>query len=130
MKKFSFFAISLLFLISAGCSNDAELKTFINERSDLVTKMATIIDANPTSAGIDEAQKLFDSKKAELQAKYEVVNQSKKSSDGLSMWFKSKLFDMDMLKNVGEKHRDKITYGSEADSKLNKLISDYVQTFK
>ena len=68
---------SLLFVVLAmsliGCSKEKEFTAFTSELDAVTKEVAAKIDSNPTAAGITEAQSLFDSKKAGLKSKWEVI---------------------------------------------------------
>jgi hypothetical protein len=60
----------LVCLPLTGCSKDAEVNSTLAELDTFTTELVKKVEAAPNpSAGVDEAQKLFDSRKADLTAK-------------------------------------------------------------
>jgi hypothetical protein len=58
-----------LVLAMAGCKKDSEIEGFIKDLDGLTADMVKAIEASPNSAGIDQAQKLLDAKKAGMKTK-------------------------------------------------------------
>ena len=69
MKKIIVFSLLVFCLGMTGCSKDAEIEAFIKEMDGVTKDIVSKIDANPTAAGVDDAQKAFDARKAELKTK-------------------------------------------------------------
>ncbi|MDQ2936910.1 MAG: hypothetical protein M3R67_05315 [Acidobacteriota bacterium] len=69
-RKFAALLLVISCLVVVGCKKDAEIESVIGElhafSDELVNKVQTA--PNP-SAGVDEAQKMMDARKAELQSK-------------------------------------------------------------
>jgi ribosomal protein L9 len=66
--------VSLLIVISClvliGCRGPVgEVKAFLNEKDEVLLQIAKTLETNPTEAGVDEARKAFEAKKADLKAK-------------------------------------------------------------
>ncbi len=132
MKKVTLTLIVLLCLALVGCSKDAEINAFITEFDAVTKDITTKIDANPSAAGIDEAQKSFDSKKASLSEKWNGI----KGAVGMqvSADTKKKLEDSvanntKALTEVSTKHMMKLAMDKEAMGKFQKLLTDYQSTF-
>jgi hypothetical protein len=79
-----------LVLALAGCKKDSEVTGFIKDFDALTDDMVKTINASPTSAGIDEAQKKLDAKKADLKTRLNALKElrgfqvSKESLEGLT----------------------------------------------
>jgi hypothetical protein len=126
MKTITVLLAAAICLVLAGCSNnDAEVKAFVNDRSDVAGKIASIIDANPTVAGVDEAQKFFDSKKVELKTRWDSIRGAKTSSDMDVLLNKSAAFDSDLFLKLHDKHVMKLSGDRAADSKFYSLITEF-----
>ena len=115
-----------------ACSKDAEINAFITEFDSTTKELISKIDANPTAAGIDDARKAFDGKKAGLKVKWDAI----KDAVGfqVSADTKKKLEDtvkknMDDLQKVASKHEETIASDSQAIQKFTKLITDFTSMF-
>ena len=73
MKKVTLLLVAVFCLGLAGCSKDAEINAFITEFDSTTKDLISKIDADPSAAGIDAAQKSFDGKKAGLKAKWDAI---------------------------------------------------------
>ncbi len=65
MKNVSILLLLTLAIIATGCSKDAEVNAFIGELDATTAEIVSKIDADPTTAGIDDAQRAFDARKLE-----------------------------------------------------------------
>ena len=115
-----------------ACSKDAEVNAFITEFDSTTKELISKIDANPTAAGIDDAQKAFDGKKAGLKVKWDAI----KDAVGfqVSADTKKKLEDtvkknMDDLQKVSSKHEETIASDPQTTQKFTKLITDFTSMF-
>src|SRR5260221_5329645 len=77
MKNLSLFIVLAFCLGLTGCSKDAEVNAFITEFDSVTKEIVSKIDANPNSAGVDDAQKAFDAKKADLKSKWDSIKTAK-----------------------------------------------------
>lgn len=132
MKKITLFMVLAFSLGSIGCSKDAEINAFITEFDAATKEIVAKIDANPSAAGIDDAQKAFDAKKPSLKEKWDGI----KDAVGMqvSAETKKKLQDsvtanMKALTDVSMKHMMKMAADREASTKFQKLMSDFTGTF-
>lgn len=74
MKKAALCLVFVMSLMFAGCgSKDAEINTFITDSDKLAVEIVQKVKEDPTSKGVDEAQKLLDGKKADLRKQYDVL---------------------------------------------------------
>ena len=132
MNKLSLLLIAALCVSLAGCSKDAEVNAFITEFDATTKEIVAKIDANPSAAGMDEAQKAFDAKKASLKTKWDAI----KTARGIqvSAETKKKLEDsvaenMKALTDVSSKNMMKLAMDKDAVTKFQKLMADYSATF-
>jgi len=66
--------IALACLLIAGCKKDAEIKTLLTEFDSFTDELTKRVDAaSDPSAGVDDAQKYFDSKKTAMRAKMDTL---------------------------------------------------------
>jgi hypothetical protein len=126
--------ICLACLPLAGCKKDAEAKTIITDFDSFTNEMVKRVDAasNP-SDGVDDAQKYFDSKKAEMTGKmdtlkglrgYQVGDETKKMMESSLVEDAKKVANL-QVKYMGTSMRD-----AAFKAKLDKLTRDYQSLFK
>ena len=132
MNKLSLFLIVAFCIGLTGCSKDAEVNSFITEFDATTKEIVSKIDANPTSAGVDEAQKAFDGKKASLKGKWDAIKMARGMQ--VSADTKKKLEDsvsanMKALMEVSTKNAMKLAMDKDAATKFQKLMTDYSATF-
>ena len=132
MKTFAMLVVVAFCLGLTACSKDADINAFITEFDSTTKELISKIDANPTAAGIDDAQKAFDGKKASLKAKWDAI----KDAVGfqVSADTKKKLEDtvkknMDDLQKVATKHEETIASDPQVTQKFTKLITDFTSMF-
>ncbi|MDQ3062008.1 MAG: hypothetical protein M3R14_03970 [Acidobacteriota bacterium] len=133
MKKVTIFLLAVFCLALIGCSKDAEVESFIAENNAVIKDLTQKIDANPTAAGIDEAQKAFDAKKGSLKSKWDEIKEARGaqvSADTQKKLNDSMASDMKMLTDSATKNAMKLAMDKEAMPKFQKLMTDYGNTFK
>ncbi len=133
MRKVTLFLVIVFCLGMTGCSKDAEVQAFIDEFDATTKEMVSKIEADPSSKGIDEAQKAFDAKKASLKAKFDAFKDARSAQVSADM--QKKLVDSSnangkALGDVRTKNMSKIQADPEAVPKFQKLIKDYADAFK
>jgi ABC-type uncharacterized transport system auxiliary subunit len=126
--------ISLACLSLAGCKKDAEVKTIINDFDSFTNELVKRVDsASSPTAGVDDAQKYFDSKKADMTAKmstlkgirgYQVGDDTKKMMESSLVDDAKKVANL-QLKYIGTSMRD-----AAFKAKIEKLTRDYQSLFK
>lgn len=90
-------------LVSAGCRGPVEeVKSFLNEKDDVLVQIAKKLEANPSEAGVDEARKIFEARKNDLKAKSEGLRQKhlEKYGDLTSMMLESASNDNKLFNNL------------------------------
>ena len=134
MKKIVLFLMLIFCSAFVGCSGkDAEFNAFISENTAVVKEMTDKIDANPGAAGVDEAQKAFDAKKADLKTKWDAIKDVRGmevSSDVRKKLNDTMQSDMKMLTDSATKNAMKLAMDKDAMANFKKLIRDYGETFK
>ena len=126
--------ISLVCLLIVGCKKDAEIKTLLNDFDSFTDELVKRVDsASDPSAGVDDAQKYFDSKKTAMSAKmdtlksirgYQVGEETKKMMESSLVEDAKKIANL-QVKYIGTSMRDAAFKG-----KLDKLTRDYQSLFK
>lgn len=133
MKKLTLLLILVCCFALAGCSKDAEVEAFIVEFDKTTNEMVEKINSNPTSAGIDEAQKVFEAKKPVLKEKFDSFKNARKAQVSEAM---QKKFMESAEKNgkaLGEaimKNQSKFVGDKNALDKFQALMKDYAATFQ
>lgn len=133
MKKITLFLTLAVCLALVGCSKDAEVNAFMAENTQVIKEMTSKIDANPSAAGIDEAQKAFDAKKASLKEKWNGIKEARGvqvSQDVQKKLEESMQADMKVLVDSATKNAGKLASDPAAMPKFQKLMTDYSDTFK
>jgi hypothetical protein len=132
MKKFTFLLMCAFCLALIGCSKDSEVNAFITEFDSTTNEIVQKIDANPTAAGVDEAQKAFDAKKEGLKAKWDAIKDARGmqvSEDSKKKLQESTEKNMKAITGVASKNAMKLAMDKEAAAKFQKLMGDYAATF-
>lgn len=132
-KKVTLFLSIVLCLTLIGCSKDADVDAFIAENDAVMKDITTKIDANPSAAGVDDAQKSFDAKKASLKSKWDAIKEARGmqvSEDKQKKLTDSMSANMKTLTDVSVKNAMKLAMDKDAATKFQKLMTDYGNTFK
>ena len=134
LKRFTILVLLLACLPLCGCKKDAEINSVITELDSFTTELVKKVESAPSpSIGVDDAQKYFDSKKADLTAKmatlksirgYQVSEDTKKKMT-TSLVDDAKRVASLQLKYVGASMRD-----PAFKAKLEKLTRDYQDLFR
>ena len=126
--------IVVICVVLAGCKKDAQIEASIAELHLFSQELTKKVQSAPNpTAGVDEAQRLMDSRKADLQSKMKSLN----SIRGYQV---SKETQQKMAKTLSEDARSvaglQMKYLSVSmkdpafKGKLDKLIRDYTEIFK
>ena len=132
-KHLACLLLLLVCLPLAGCKKDAEINSTLSELDSFTTELVKKVESAPNpSAGVDEAQKFFDSRKADLTAKmqalkglrgYQVSEETKQKLTS-SMIESAKRVAGLQMKYVGVSVRD-----PAFKAKLDKLTKDFQGLF-
>lgn len=132
-KKLTVALVALLCLSFAGCSKDGDVNAFISEFDSVTNEIVKKVDSNPTSDGVDEAQKHFDSKKADLQSKWDAIktaSQARVSKDVMEKLNQSVTKNTSAISGLATKHMQSMAKDPQMATKLSKLAQDYAGVFK
>ncbi len=132
MKRITLFFVVLFCLGLTSCSKDAEINAFITEFDAATKEIVAKIEANPTSAGIDDAQKAFDGKKAGLKAKFDGLKGARAfqvSADTKKKLEESITNNGKALLEVSMKNAMKLAMDKDASTKFKNLLTDFQSTF-
>ncbi|HYR75380.1 MAG TPA: hypothetical protein VEM96_06000 [Pyrinomonadaceae bacterium] len=121
-------------LLLAGCKKDAEVKTVLTDFDSFTNELVKRVEsASDPAAGVDGAQKYFDSKKAEMTTKmdtlkgirgYQVGEETRKMMESSLVDDAKKIANL-QVKYMGTSMRD-----PTFKAKLDKLTRDYQSLFK
>ena len=122
-----------LVLAACGFNKDSEVSAFITEFDAATNEIVAKIDANPSEAGVDEAQKAFDARKASLRSKFDAFKNARGAQ--VSQDMQKKLNDsteknMKPIMDLSTKHA--VAHGSDPDAakKFQTLAEDSSNTFR
>lgn len=125
--------VALFCLITVSCSKDAEINSFLTEWETVTNEIVEKIDADPSAAGVDDAQKTWDAKKVGLKAKWDNFKDAKGfqvSQDTQKKMEESATKNVKALTSVMSKNVIKLATDKTAADKFKKLMEDYGNTFK
>jgi hypothetical protein len=127
-------AVICMSLVGCGSNKDSEVEAFITENNAVMKDITSKIDANPTAAGVDDAQKSFDAKKAGLKTKWDAVKGASRGGQ-ISTESQKKLTDSmtengNALGEMTKKHAMKLAQDPAAFPKFQKLMQDWSNTFQ
>lgn len=132
-KRFACLLLLLVCLPLAACKKDAEINTTLSELDAFTTELVKKVESAPNpSAGVDDAQKFFDSRKADLTAKmqslkgmrgYQVSEETKQKLTTSMLASAQRVAGL-QIKYVGVSMRDPAFKG-----KLDKLTKDFQALF-
>jgi hypothetical protein len=117
----------------AGCNKDAEINSVMADIHTVTDEVVKKVDMSPTVAGVEDAQKHFDSKKADLKSKWDGIKGARGfqvSEDTKKKMVESFTKDYSAIKGLELKHIGKTMQDEEFKTKLEKLTKDWEDTFK
>lgn len=132
MKKLILISIAAAILLT-GCSKDAEVNAFIAELDATTNEIVSKIDANPSAAGVADAQKAFDARKPELTAKWNEIKDAvgaQVSADTKKKLEESVANNLKALTEASMRNMMKMAADKEASVKFQRLLTDYGKTFQ
>ena len=126
MRKIHFSMALVLCFVTLGCQGAIknEVKAYIEAREDLIMQMGKPIEANPTNAGVDEARKIFEAKRADLKQKQEELFKKDIPFDLVQVLMNSSASCHSILDGIGNKLSD-----GEAIINYSKLRNEFTQAF-
>lgn len=126
MKRIALFLVLVFSLALVACSSGAkEVDDYIKLREEIILEMGKKIEANPTVAGVDEARKVYESKKDAMKTSCDAVSSQKLSSDQTTKFINSSATFQQMFELIESKIKD-----VDANLKFTALINDFNKTCK
>lgn len=135
--KTTIFGILILTILAfaaacGGVNKDTEVSAFVADIDKVTGDITAKVKANPSVAGIEEAQKILDGKKSDLKARYDKLKElrnfevseavMKKFTDSISR-------NMESVADLQIENADKTVSDEAFGKKINKLYTDYNQIF-
>ncbi|HEX8247583.1 MAG TPA: hypothetical protein VF599_05320 [Pyrinomonadaceae bacterium] len=128
MKTIALFLALVFCLGLAACSSGPvkEADELMKAKDEVILEMGKKIEANPTEAGVDEARKLFESKKGDLNAKSVAVREKITGAHGdlMTKLQGSVVSDGEGFNNI----RKKVVTNDAANKKFLALQKDFEET--
>jgi PBP1b-binding outer membrane lipoprotein LpoB len=133
-KHFIMLVLLAICLLLAGCKKDTQINALVADVDAFTTELVTRVDsaANP-AAGVDDAQKYFDSKKAEMTAKIATlkgVHGYQVSEETTRKMTASLIEDANKVAKLQIKYISLSLYDPVFKGKIEKLTRDYQALFK
>ena len=122
---FLFLAIGIFSALLACGGPVKELDDYISVQEETILQMDKKIEANPTKAGVDEARKVYESKKDDIKAKCAAVTAKKLSGDQTQRMMDSAVTRDKMFDKVRNRIKD-----TDASLEFTKLINEFNGTCK
>lgn len=132
-KTFALGIVALCCVTLVGCSKDAEINSFLTEWDAVTNEIVRKIDADPSLAGVDEAQKTWDEKKADLKVKWDKIKNVRGfqvSKDTQKKMEESAQKNVTALTAVMSRNVMELATDKDAVDKFGNLMEDYGNTFK
>ena len=133
-RRFIAAVVVISCVVFVGCKRDAEIESTIAELHSFSEELTKKVQAAPNpSAGVDEAQKLMDERKADLQSRMKSLKGirgyqvSKETQQKMTATLSKDAMSVAglQMKYISLSMRDPVFKG-----KLDKLIRDYTEIFK
>jgi len=129
MRKTLFGLVLVWSFVFAGCgSKDAEINSFISDSDKLASEIVQKVKANPTATGVDEAQKLLDSKKADLRKQYDNLKTARGyqvKEETMRKFTDSVFKNAEAVNNLKLDFLEKTLNDKKFSEKIDKLVDDF-----
>jgi hypothetical protein len=128
----SFLLVGVVCLSFAACKKDSDVNSTMADIHAVTDEVVKRVNASPTVAGVDDAQKYWDSKKADLKSKWEDVKKvrdAQVSEDTKKKMAESYLKDSMAIKTLTIKHMGVSIRDTAFKSKLDSLVKEWEVTF-
>lgn len=119
--------------VLAGCKKDSEINSVMADIHSFTNDIAGKIEAQPTTEGVTAAQKVMDARKDEMKAKWDSIKEVRGfqvSDEVKNKMVDSYKQDYMQMKSLEIKYMSQSLQDPEFRSKLEKLVSDWEETFK
>jgi Tfp pilus assembly protein PilP len=134
LKRITTLSLLLACLLVSGCKKDTQINSVIAELDTFTTELVKKVESAPNpSAGVDDAQKFLDSKKADLAAKIaslKDVRGFQVSEDTKKKMTASVVDDVKRVSGLQIKYIAVSMRDAAFKAKLEKLTRDYQGLYK
>ena len=118
----------------AGVASSGDVDSVIGKLNSFTTELANTVEAaSDANAGVEAAQKLLDSRKAELTASVAALKRDakfQKDAAARRKWLEAEVDDTDRVSRLQVKFLDTSMRDAAFKSRLDKLVGDYNSMFK
>ena len=118
----------------AGCKKDAQIESVLAELNSFTQEIVKRVEGAPNpSAGVDDAQKFFDSRRADMQGKLETlkgVRNFQVSEATQKKMMEQMTEDVMSVSKLQIKYMIETTRDPALRAKLGKLVGDYQSLLK
>lgn len=124
--------VGVVSLSLAACKKDSEFNTTMADIHTATDEIVNKINASPTAAGVDDAQKYWDSKKVALKKEWDGIKDARGfqvSEDTKKKMTDSYTKDYMAIKGLEIKHMGVSIRDAAFKSKLEKLIKEWEDAF-
>ncbi len=132
-KRFVTFLLLGVFCLSVvACNKDSEINSTMDAIHTVTDEIVNKVNASPNVEGVNDAQKYWDSKKADLKSKWDGIKDArgfqvseatkKKMTDSFTK-------DYTAIKTLELKHMSVTMQDEEFKNKLEKLVKEWEDTF-
>ena len=132
-RHIAFLLLLVTPLLLAGCKKDEEVNATLAEIDSFTTEMVTRVEAAATpSAGVDDAQKYFDSRKADMMTRMETLKGLRGYQVGdetKQKMVSSLVADASKVGNLEMKYVSRSVSDPAFKAKLDRLVKDYQTLF-
>lgn len=115
-------------LVFTACSRDNDFNAFMSDFDKLTDDIVKKVNDNPTSAGIDEAQKILDSKKVEMKKKIDDLKTARGfqvSGDTIKKFEKNMLDNGNKIVGLMTKNMGAAVKDPQFMDKMKRLTNEY-----
>ncbi|HST54155.1 MAG TPA: hypothetical protein VLJ61_19260 [Pyrinomonadaceae bacterium] len=118
----------------AGVASSGDVDSVIGKLNSFTTELSNTVEvASDANAGVEAAQKLLDSRKAELTASVAALKRDAKFQQDAAArrkWLEAEVDDTDRVSRLQVKFLDTSMRDAAFKSRLDNLVGDYNSIFK
>lgn len=124
--------LGVVSLMLAACNKDSQINSVMADIHTVTDEVVGKIEASPNMQGLDEAQKVWDSKKADLKSKWNGIKDARGfqvSKETTEKMKDSYTKDYTAIKMLEIKHMNVSSRDAAFKSKLEALVKEWEDTF-
>jgi hypothetical protein len=130
-RLISVFLVGIVCLSFTACKKDSEINSTMADIHAVTDEVVNKINASPTVAGVDDAQKYWDSKKADLNSKWDGIKDTRSyqvSDETKKTMTNSYVADHAAIKMLSVRHMGVSVRDSVFKTKLDSLVKEWEET--